>query len=67
MTTRCRSSFKKGDVKKAVAAVAAATGAPIQRVEIDPQTGKVVVTVGTPGETPGTNNEWDEVLDRDQH
>jgi hypothetical protein len=66
MTTRCRSSFKKGDVKKAVAAVAAATGAPIQRVEIGPD-GRVIVIVGKPGETPGTNNEWDEVLDRDQH
>jgi hypothetical protein len=60
MTTRCRSSFKKGDVKKAVAAVAAATNAPIQRVEIDPQTGKVTVTVGNPAEgTENSKNEWD--------
>jgi hypothetical protein len=64
--TRCRSSFRKGDVRKAVEAVAKATGSPVTRVEISPD-GKVSVIVGKPGETPGTNNEWDEVLDRDQH
>jgi hypothetical protein len=61
--TRGASTFKKGDVRRAVEAVVKATGAPVQRVEID-RAGKVVVIVGKPGETCGNTNEWDEVLDR---
>jgi hypothetical protein len=62
--TRGLSSFRKGDVRRAVEAVVKATGAPVQRVEID-RAGKVVVIVGKPGGEPcGNNNEWDEVLDR---
>jgi hypothetical protein len=64
--TRGSSTFKKGDVRRAVEAVAKATGAPVQRIEIEPN-GKIVIITGKPGEEPGTHNEWDEVLDRGQH
>jgi hypothetical protein len=44
MTMRCRSNFKKGDVRKAVEAVKAA-GESVARVEVDAN-GKVIVVVG---------------------
>jgi hypothetical protein len=56
--TRCRSTFRKGDVRKAVEAVAKATGAPVQRVEIDRE-GRVIVVIGNPAGTTETVSEWD--------
>jgi hypothetical protein len=41
---RGKLAFKKNDVKRAVHAVAAA-GQSIQRVEIDPESGKIVIVV----------------------
>jgi hypothetical protein len=63
--TRGPCSFRKSDVRRAVEAAVKATGAPIQRIEIDPN-GKIIIVTGKPGEGPGTN-EWDEVLNRGQH
>jgi hypothetical protein len=54
---KCRSTFKKGDVRKALEAVKAA-GEHAARVEID-QNGKVVVVIGNPAGTTETTNEWD--------
>jgi hypothetical protein len=54
-----RSSFRKGDVRKAIEAVAKATGSPVARVEIGPD-GKVIVIVGNPADGADNNgNEWD--------
>jgi hypothetical protein len=61
--SRAASSFRKGDVRRAVEAVRAA-GEAVSRVEVGPD-GKVVVVIDKP-ECSGNkiNNEWDEVLDR---
>jgi predicted kinase len=56
---RGRSTFRKGDIRKAVEAVAKATGTPVARVEIDAD-GKVVVIVSNPADgTDNSKNEWD--------
>jgi hypothetical protein len=56
---RCRSSFKKGDIRRAIEAVAAATNAPVARVEIGPD-GKMIVIVGKPADSiDNSKNEWD--------
>ena len=61
--TRGPCSFRKSDVRRVVEAVVQATGAPVQRVEVDRE-GKVTVVIGKPGETPGNIvNEWDSLLD----
>jgi hypothetical protein len=55
--TRCRSSFRKGDVRKAVEAVKAA-GESVSRVEVGAD-GKVTVVVGKPAESTDNKSEWD--------
>jgi hypothetical protein len=61
--SRRSSSFSKADVTRALIGVRAA-GLEIARIEVDPDTGKIVVVTGKPGE--GDNGEalnpWDEVL-----
>jgi hypothetical protein len=60
---RGKSSFKKGDVRRAVEAVKAA-GEHVARVEVGAD-GKVIVVTGRPGERCDNNvNEWDQVLKR---
>jgi hypothetical protein len=53
-------AFKKNDVKRALCAVSAA-GQSVQRIEIEPATGKIVVFVGKPEEQDMEGNEWDRV------
>jgi hypothetical protein len=54
-----RHSFRRGDVTRAIKAVMAA-GAEVDRAEIDPNTGKIVVFVAKSGASPAkTPNEWD--------
>jgi hypothetical protein len=55
---RGRLAFRQGDVTRALRAVSAA-GQPVQRVEIEPATGKIIVFVGKPGEQLRESNEWD--------
>jgi hypothetical protein len=57
--TRGQSTFRKNDLRRAVEAAMKATGAPVARIEIDPN-GKIIIITGKPGDT--TCNEWDEVL-----
>jgi hypothetical protein len=57
---RGQSAFKQIDVTRALRAVSAA-GQPVQRIEIDPATGKIVVFVSKPGEQNTEGNEWDRV------
>ncbi len=60
---RAACSFKKRDVRAAVEAVIAA-GSQVQRVEIDPLSGKIVVVTcnaeAPAGESRG-GNEWDDI------
>jgi hypothetical protein len=55
-------SFKQGDVAKALKAAANA-GVEVQRFEIDPTTGKIIVYAGRPSEPQKAEsaNEWDGV------
>jgi hypothetical protein len=55
-------TFKQGDVAKALKAAAKA-GVEVQRFEIDPATGKIVVFAGKPDEPQKAKpaNEWDTV------
>jgi hypothetical protein len=57
--SRAAQTFKQGDVTKALKAAANA-GVEVQRFEIDPTTGKIVVYAGKPGEpqTAEPANEW---------
>jgi hypothetical protein len=57
---RGRLAFKQIDVTRTLRAVSAA-GQQVQRVEIEPATGKIVVFVGKPGEQLRESNEWDRV------
>ena len=58
---RGRLAFKQGDVTRALRGMSAA-GQPVQRVEIEPATGKIIVFVGKPEEREGLGeNEWDKV------
>jgi hypothetical protein len=57
--TRCRSTFRKGDVRKAVEAVAKATGAARVEVVIRPDGTMIVKTDGNPADTDNNGNEWD--------
>jgi nucleotide-binding universal stress UspA family protein len=54
--------FKQGDIAKALKAAANA-GVEVQRFEIDPTTGKIVVYAGKPAEPEMVEpaNEWDAV------
>jgi hypothetical protein len=62
---RGKCNFRKTDIKKAIEAIAKATGAPVQRIEID-RDGKIIIITGKPGDASGNRNEWDTLLD-DQH
>jgi hypothetical protein len=55
-------TVKQGDIAKALKAAANA-GVEVQRFEIDPTTGKIVVYAGKPDEPQKTKpaNEWDSV------
>jgi hypothetical protein len=54
-----RHSFRRVDVTRAIKAVIAA-GAEVDRAEIDPSTGKIVVIISKSGaSTAKTPNEWD--------
>lgn len=54
-----RHSFRRADVTRAIKAVMAA-GAEVDRAEIDPSTGKIVVIISKSGASPAqTANEWD--------
>jgi hypothetical protein len=54
-----RHSFRRVDVTRAIKAVMAA-GAEVDRAEIDPTTGKIVVIISKSGASPAqTSNEWD--------
>jgi hypothetical protein len=55
--SRGAQTFKQGDVVKALKAAANA-GVEVQRFEIDPMTGKIVVYAGKPDDPP---NEWDSI------
>jgi hypothetical protein len=57
--SRGTQAFRQGDVTKAVKATVKA-GLPVQRVEIDPLTGKIVVIVAAPAEASPIEdvNEW---------
>jgi hypothetical protein len=57
---RGQSAFKQTDVTRALRAVSAARQ-PVQRIEIDPATGKIVVFVGKPEEQDTEGNEWDKI------
>jgi hypothetical protein len=60
MMARQPSSFRQGDVTRAVKAVLAA-GCEVARAEIDPA-GKIVVVIGKPDDVKGEEaNEWDRV------
>jgi hypothetical protein len=54
-------TFRQRDLTAAVKAMVAA-GCQVQRAEIDPATGKIVVIVGKPAEP--SKNEWED--DQDQ-
>jgi hypothetical protein len=58
---RSRSTFRQGDVTRAVRAVAAA-GVPIARVDVDPQTGTIRVVIGTPEAQDSTSDDLDREL-----
>jgi len=56
---RGRSSFKQGDITRAVRATVAA-GQSVKRIEID-KDGRIVVVIGKPDNTDSpASNEWDE-------
>jgi hypothetical protein len=55
------SGFRKSDLRKAVEAAMKATGAPVQRIEIDRE-GRIIIITGNPGTAPGSANEWDTAL-----
>jgi hypothetical protein len=57
---RSQLAFKQIDVTRTLRAVSAA-GQQVQRVEIEPATGKIIVFVGKPGEQLRETNEWDRV------
>lgn len=60
--SRGAQTFKQGDVTKALKAAEKA-GVEVQRFEIDPATGKIVVFAGKPDESQKAKpaNEWDAV------
>jgi hypothetical protein len=53
--------FKDRDIKRIVRSVRDAGEVP-RRIEVDPHTGKVVVTVGEAAEAHTAANSWDEVI-----
>ena len=61
MTDRVR--FSQGDVTRAYRGAAKA-GMSVQRIEICPATGRIVIIAGPPlpADLSGEPNEWDEVL-----
>jgi hypothetical protein len=59
---RTRNRFRERELARA-GRVAKAIGA--ERVEIDPQTGKISVVLAKSGKAEGTTNPWDEVLTTD--
>jgi hypothetical protein len=60
MSKRTANRFHQREVSRALRAVRD-SGTPVDRVEIDPATGRIVVILARPGEA-ATNerNEWDE-------
>lgn len=64
MTARVQ--FSQADVTRAYRGAVKA-GMPVQRMEICPATGQIVIIAGTalPGNPKGEPNEWDEVLGLD--
>ena len=53
-------NFKQGDVTKALKAAANA-GLKVQRIEIDPRDGKIILFPGEPLPSAKIRNEWDDV------
>lgn len=62
MTARAR--FSQADVTRAYRGAVKA-GMPVQRVEISPMTGNIVIIAGPPlpAHLSGEPNEWDEIFD----
>jgi hypothetical protein len=52
--------FRQREVSRAIRSVQA-TGLPISGVDIDPRSGKISITTGSPT-SAGNSNPWDEVL-----
>jgi hypothetical protein len=50
---------------RAVRAVERATGKPVKRVELDPETGKIIVFPGGDDKTETAANPWDDDLCRE--
>ena len=66
MSKRTANRFHQREVSRALRAVRD-SGTPVDRVEIDPTTGKISVILAKPGEAANTDskNPWDEVLKDD--
>jgi len=56
---RAQLRFKRADLVRAIRSAKDA-GLPIDRVEVDPNSGKISVLVSQPGDAAGERNEWDE-------
>jgi hypothetical protein len=61
MSHRTANRFNQREVSRAVRAVAE-TGAAVDRVEIDPTSGKISVILAKPGGAKTAIPSWDEVL-----
>jgi hypothetical protein len=64
MSRRSANRFNEREVSRAVRAVRR-TGENVDRVEIDPTTGKITVILAKPcGEAAADKNEWDEAIEQ---
>jgi hypothetical protein len=64
--TRGPLSFKETDLVRAIKSAVKA-GLAIARLEVDPQSGKIVIIAGKATEPEETGNPWDKALGHDEH